>query len=388
MEDDRNLGRSRSHRRRPEAAAQQRTERHQSGIVPAGSGEQLPTALTLRAPRAEVFGFGASLASGQDILLVGGRLEERHPFATLYRITAEGAVRERLLRGAASHLGPQLAADADRVVVGQPSADGGTGFVTAYRRRHAELVVEATIEGSPGSQAGMRFGERLALGRDLLVMGQAASVCVYRHSPVGWLADGELRPEPAYSWNPRFGASLGVVRGRVLVGNPVEISGHRAGPGRVYVYRQAGDSMALEGLLRGDGIEFGRSEQPMFGFGANLHVAGDLVLIGTPHEFLADGTRGSRIYVFRASKAGALARIASIPVPGCEGGMCMVGDRLFVLGDALHVLARSGSRFIMHASYPIDDPQACRLAACGRLLAIGRPQQGAGEVTLHFADQL
>ena len=387
MDHDRTLGRPRSNRRRPEAAPRQRAERHQSGIVPAGTGEQLPTALTLQAPRPEVIGFGASLASGDGILVVSGRLEERHPFAALYRITSEGAVRERLLRGASSHLGPQLAAEADRVAVGQPSADGGTGFVSVYRRRNGELVVETTIEGLPGTPAGSRFGERLALGADLLVLGQAASVCVYRHSPVGWLADGELRPEPAYSWNPRFGASLGVVRGRVLVGNPVEISGHRAGPGRVYVYRQADDSMVLEGLLRGDGIEFGRSEQPLFGFGASIEVAGDLVLIAAPYELLADGTRGSRVYVFRVAKSGALARVGSVPVPGCEGGMCVVGDRLFVLGDALHVLARAGNSFTMHASYPLDDPQACRLAACGRLLAIGRPQ-GAGEVTLHFADLL
>ncbi|MET0343897.1 MAG: hypothetical protein ABW252_22980 [Polyangiales bacterium] len=392
MEHDHNLRRSRSHSKaRPKGRAQDvsKVEIHESGIVPSRPREALQTALSLPAPREQVLGFGASVTSAHDILVVGGRLDEQYPFAALYRITPEGAVRERILRGAPSHLGPCLATDGSRVVVGQPSADGGTGLVSVYRRREHDLEPEVTFEGEPGTAAGARFGERIAIGAELLVLGQAASVSVYRHSPVGWLSAGALAPALPYSWNPMFGGSLGVVRGRVLVGNPVELSGHRAGPGRVCVYRQDADgSMVLEDTLLGDGIEFGRSDRPALGFGASLQVAGDFVLVGTPYEQLPSGASVSRVYVYRVSESGGFARVASIPVPGCEGGVCLVGERLFVLDDALHVLARQGNAFTALARYALAYPAGARLTGCGRLLAIGQPNRGAGEVTLHFPEQL
>ncbi|MET0340506.1 MAG: hypothetical protein ABW252_05860 [Polyangiales bacterium] len=390
MEHHQNLRRSRSHpEARPDDLAHvENVEIHESGIVPSRPRDELTVALSLPAPRENVLGFGASVTSADDILVVGGRVDERFPFAALYRITPEGAVRERVLQGAPSHLGPCLATDGTRVVVGQPSADGGTGLVTVYRRREQGLDVEVTFEGEPGTPAGARFGERIALGGELLVLGQAASVSVYRHSPVGWLAAGALGATFPYSWNPMFGASLGVVRGRVLVGNPVELSGHRAGPGRVCVYRHDEGGMVLEATLVGEGIEFGRSDRPALGFGASLQVAGDFVLIGAPHEQLASGTSGSRVYVYRADERGAFERVASIPVPGCEGGVCLVGEKLFVLDDALHVLARQGSTFTAYARYALPYPDGARLATCGRLLALGQPSRGAGEVTLHFPEQL
>jgi hypothetical protein len=384
MPHDRSLRRFRSHPK----SKPPRSEVLESGIVPSRPRDALAPALSLHAPRDNVVGFGASIAGTGDFLIAGGRLDERHPFAALYRLTPEGAVREQLLRGSASHLGPTLATDGSRVVVGQPSADGGLGFVSVYRNRVRELELETCIEGQPGSPLATRLGERIAIHDDLLVLGQAASVSVYRHCPVGWLSAGPLTPEHPYSWNPGFGRSLGVVRGRVLVGNPIEVSGHRAGPGRVYVYRPEGDHMTLDALLRGDGIEFGREEQPRPGFGASVHVAGDLVLIGAPHEVLQNGQEKSRIYVYRARKDGVLDRLTVVDVPSCDGGACIVGDRMVVLGDTLSVWTRRGRRFEQAASYPIEAPQGATLTVCGNLLALGRPNIDTGEVSLYFAEQL
>jgi hypothetical protein len=374
--------------RSPEKPRPARSEVLESGVVPSRTHDVLSPALTLHSPRDNVIGFGASIAGTGDFLLASGRLEDRHPFAALYRLTPDGAVREQLLRGSASHLGPTLATDGSRVVVGQPSADGGLGFVSVYKNRVRELEFETTIEGQPGSSWAQRWGERVAISNDLLVLGQAASVSVYRHSPVGWLSAGSLTPNHPYSWNPGFGRSLGVVRGRVLVGNPIELSGHRAGPGRVYIYRPEGDHMALEGLLRGDGIEFGREEQPHAGFGATMHVSGDHVLIGAPHEQLQGGKTKSRVYVYRARKHGALDRLACVDVPNCDGGAVLIGDRMIVLGDALRVWIRRGRRFEPSANYPIEASQGASLAVCGNLLALGRPNIDTGEISLYFVDQL
>ncbi|MDB4977520.1 MAG: hypothetical protein JWN48_5861 [Myxococcaceae bacterium] len=355
----------------------------------------MPRAVSLRAPREAVSQFGSALASAGDLLLVAGRLEQTQPFATLYRITSEGVVRERLLRGAQLHGGPSLSTDGQRVAVGQPAPEGGIGFVSVYRRREAELDLEATIELKPEDPACAGLGQQVAIDRELLVLGQPASVCVYRHSAVGWLSAGSLRPTLPYEWNPRFGLSCAVVNGRVLVGNPVEIDGHRAGPGRVFVYRQEGDQMELETVLAGDGIEGGRESEPRLGFGGHIHAAGEFVVISAPHELSPSGTVHSRVYVYRVQD-GALTRVAALETPNCRS-VSLVGERLFVLGDSLQVFARTGNSFAELGAYPVNGASGGQvtMTACGSLLMLGYPaghdesdEGSGGEVVLYFADQL
>jgi len=353
--------------------------------------------MTLRSSRVNVGAFGASLASGGDLLLVGGRLEHEHPFATLYRMTPEGVVRERVLRGSEGHEGPSLATDGTRVVVGQPAVGSGTGFVSIYERvvregEPASLELEATLELKPEEGAACTgFGQVVALQGDLLVVGQPASVSIYRHSAVGWLCAATPRPALPYEWNPQFGLSCAVLGSRVLVGNPVEIDGHRAGPGRVFVYRQEGDSVELETELLGDGIEGGR-EEPNVGFGASIEVSGEFVLVTAPWELSSTGLAQSRVYVYRASSTG-FARVATIEVPSVER-VCMAGERLFVLGDELYVFGRRGNEFTSIGTYPVNGATAneVSMTASGSLLMLGYPaghdDGEIGEVALHFADQL
>jgi hypothetical protein len=373
---------------RAEEARASTSDVRESGIVPArarGAHDTLTPAVTLRASRDGVSGFGAAVAGAGDILLVGARLEAQQPFVTLYRVTDEGVVRERLLRGALGHGGPSLATDGERIAVGQPGAEGGLGFVSVYRRSAGELTLETTLEARPEETSAASFGQQLALAGDLLVLGQPASVRVYRHSAVGWLSAGPLCPTPPYEWNPALGQSIGVLRDRVLVGNPVELEGHRAGPGRVFVYRQVDDHMELESELTGDGIEGGREDAPRAGFGACLQVSDDFVLVSAPYELSVSGSPLSRVYLFR-SQAGSLTRYASVDVPSCQGGACLIGERLFVLGDKLYVYARAGNQFVPLGSYALAEPSQATLARCGALLAIAT-RQGAGQVALHFADQ-
>lgn len=353
----------------------------------------MPRALSLRASRPELSQFGSVVAGGGDMLLVGSRFEQTRPFATLYRITSNGVVRERVLRGAEGHGGPSLATDGVRVAVGQPAPEGAVnGFVNVYHRRADALELEATLELKPDDPAAARFGQSVVIQKDLLVLGQPGSTAVYRHSAVGWLSAGTLQPSLPYEWNPNFGLSFNVVAGRVLVGNPVEIDGHRAGPGRVFVYRQEGDHMELEAELLGDGIEGGRDSEPKLGFGASIDVAGDFVLISAPYELSPTGTALSRIYVHRMHR-GSLTRVATLDVPSCRS-LCLIGERLFVLGDELSVFSRRGSTFELLASYPINGASGAQvtMARCGALLALGYPQghdEGdAGEISLHFPDQL
>lgn len=375
----------------------------ESGIVPArgrGRSALLP-AVTLRPSREDITCFGEALAGAEDILVVASRIADvrgqspsagidgaaaSQPFVVLYRITDEGVVRERVLRGVVGHESASLATDGTRIAVGQPAPDGGLGSVGVYLRSAGELTLEGRLEPRPGETSEAQFGQRLALAGDLLVVGQPASVRVYRHSAVGWLSAGPLKPTLPYEWNPALGQSLGVLRDRVLVGNPVEIDGHRAGPGRVFVYRQADDHLTLDCELTGDGIEGGREDTPRPGFGACVQVSGEFVLVSAPFELSPTGSTLSRVYVFR-SAAGALTRFATVDVPSCQGGVCMVGERLFVLGDALYVYTRAGNGFTPVGSYALSDAQNTTLASCGRLLAMAT-KQNAGQVSLHFPDHL
>jgi hypothetical protein len=380
----------------------------ESGIVPArprGHAQAMPRAVSLRTSRDGVSRFGATIAGAGDLLLVGARLEQCQPFAMLYRVTDEGVVRERVLRGARGHDGPSIATDGRRVAVGQPTQlpAGGTGFVSVYRRREGEageLALETTLELKRETESDSTcaaFGQVVAIDHDLLAVGQPASVIVYRHSAVGWLSAGSLRPTLPYEWNPRFGLSCAVMGGRVLVGNPVEVDGHRAGPGRVFVYRQEGDHMELEAELTGDGIEGGRESEPRPGFGESFHVAGELLFITAPSELSPAGLASSRVYVYRA-RAAELVRIAALDVPSCRS-VCVVGERVFVLGDELYVFGRQGNSFALLATYPVHGASADQvtMAACGALLVLGYPlghaehaaaERAPGEVALHFAEQL
>jgi hypothetical protein len=365
-----------------------RIDIRESGIVPRDRSVDtaLAPAVTLRTPREGLAEFGSAIASAGDLLLIGCRAQDSHPFAVLYRIGREGLVRERLLRGARDHLGPSLATDGERVAVGQPAASrGSTGFACVYRQRNGELELEAMIEGKPDEANGQRVGERVAIGDGLLVLAQPASVDVYRHAAVGWLAAGALQPALPYAYNPSFGQSIAVLRGRVLVGNPVEISGHRAGPGRVFVYRPIGDQMELECELTGDGIEGGRADPPTLAFGATIQISGEFAVITAPGELAASGAPQSRVYVYRAQQGG-LTRVAALDVPSCHGGACLVGDRLLVLGESLYVFARVGNEFAPLATYPIDNASEATISAVGRLVAFSTP--GEGEVSLSFAEQL
>lgn len=400
--------------RSPEAPAPDAEQRvntldvRESGIVPArrrGHDDALLPAVTLRPSRDDISCFGEAMAGAGDMLLIGSRIsdvsgqalaqgstqnldvaEASQPFVVLYRITAEGVVRERVLRGEVGHESASLATDGTRVAVGQPAPEGGLGSVSVYLRTAGELTLEGRLEPRPAESSEAQFGQRLALAGDLLVVGQPASVRVYRHSAVGWLSAGPLRPTLPYEWNPALGQSLGVLRDRVLVGNPVEIDGHRAGPGRVFVYRQADDQIELDNELTGDGIEGGREDTPRAGFGASIQVSGEFVLVSAPYELSQAGTTLSRVYVFRTA-AGSLARFATLDVPSCQGGVCMVGERLFVLGDALYVYARAGNGFTPVGSYALSDARNTTLASCGKLLAMAT-KQNAGQVSLHFPDHL
>lgn len=361
-----------------------------SGIVPARQPseriETLPPALILDTPRPSVRGFGAALAGAGDLLLAAGRLADARPFAALYRRGDDYVRRERVMHGAAGHGGPMLATDGRRVLVGQPAdaAGGGVGLAALYRCVDRELELERCFEPHPQDSLPARFGERAVLGQDLLVLGHSASLCAYRHSPIGWLSCGLLEPPRPYEWNPSLGQGLAVLRSRIVVGNPRELEGHRSGPGRAFVYRSKGELLVLEGVLSGDGIECGREERAGDGFGACIHVSDDLVAISAPHELASDGSQRSRVYVYRA-QTGALTLLTRLDVPSCHGGICLVGDRLICLGDALHVFTRRNHEFVPLANY--DSQGASTLAACGPVIALGEPE-GAGKVALYFAAQL
>ncbi len=354
----------------------------QSGVVPRALGMFASLGI-LRAPHRAIAGFGATLASAGEHLLVGAHSPDHPPFAALYRLTGEGAVRERVLCGVDGQRGPSLATDGTRIAVGQAAGPRSTraGFVGMYQARGGELAFEGLIE-APDDAVGRRFGELVALDGSLLVTGCHGSLLAYRHSAVGWLRAGAIQPPRAYAWNPALGRGLALGQGRILIGNPVEMSGQRLGPGRVFVYRERGDRIELEGVLHGDGLEADGEGRPRLGFGASLHLHGELAVITAPHELVEDGRARSRVYVYRLAE-GAFTRIAALTLPSCHGGACLLDGRLYVLGDALHVFSQNGHRFEELTTHPLGEGRPARLAVCGPLLAIGDPS--AGQVSLHAA---
>lgn len=357
-----------------------------SGIVPSqhrrkSSERALRPATVLQAPRTDLSDFGSALSGARDALVIGGRLRTRQPYAALYRLHADRAVRVATTHGVSEHDGPCLATDGRRIVMTQPHASHG--FANVYRCAQDAVALETTLRRPDDLPTPSAFAQSAAVAGELLVLGHSASVAIYRHSAVSWLSTGTLRPQLPYGWNPRFGRALAVLDEQVFVGNPVEVEGHRAGPGRVLVYRQRGERSELTCELRGDGIESGRREPYPLGFGAAIHAAGELVAITAPSERSRDGHLRARVYLYRRERD-TLSRYAQLTVPNCQHGVCIVGDRLFVLGDRLYVYARAGRSLQEVASY--DRAGAEAIVSCGEFIALAHPR--VQRVSLHVAAQL
>jgi hypothetical protein len=211
--------------------------------------------------------------------------------------------------------GAAVGGDGDAVLVGAPYDDGdGYDRGTAYLIDGTTGAVLHTLQSPSPTNSG-HFGYALAVGGGTVLVGAPRDGAQDPDDTAGAVhlfdrASGELiltipNPEPeAYD---QFGQSVAASENRVLVGAPYD-DGGGIDRGAVYLFE------ITSGLL----LHTFRSPNPTdFGqFGQSVAAAGDVILIGGPHDNTPGTTDGAgAAYLFSATTGDLLLTLGN-PTPG------------------------------------------------------------------------
>lgn len=191
-------------------------------------------------------------------------------------------------------LGASVAVDGDTLVVGAPGAPGfgveEAGAVDIFMAdgtggwRHTQRV--ARVDGFGGE----RWGARVALSGDFLVVGSAVSPRVHVVRRVGdaWAVEAEL----PHVGDDGFGRSLDIDGTRIVVGAPLEDSDalvvdgdesndDRLDSGAAYVFERVGETWVPVAFLKSPLATAGAA------FGADVAIDGGRVVVGSDPSGLA-----------------------------------------------------------------------------------------------------
>lgn len=183
--------------------------------------------------------------------------------------------------GAGHAFGSAVDYDGDTLVVGSPGALGGRVFV--FRLQGAGFVEDAMLVPSDTSDA-QDFGSSVAVDGPIIVVGAPDEddhgpglAVVYRRGPSGWLQEAEL--DEGLDPGARFGTSVDVDEGRVVVGAPH--TGAQNEDGQAFVFADTGSGWELEDVLAPQG-------SALFGdpIGESISIHGNWIALGNPTSAL------------------------------------------------------------------------------------------------------
>lgn len=263
-------------------------------------------ATTLRPPDRDDFGRGVSATLAGDTAVVGGPsagpegADDYSPTGAVFRfargedgwrqrhrLTAPGSGGER------DDFGRSVAADGERIVVGDVSSGGPEttweGTVHVFRRRTDEWTHETTL--ATGEED--LFGSTVAVDGDTVLVGVPAArldggtrnaVYVYRRSGGRFQREAVLAVDDTSEMDG-FGASLALAGDVAVVGNPEA--------GRAYAFERAGGEWverARVGAPRNDWTDYdGGDDHDGSGdgddggaFGAAVALGVDVAVVGAP----------------------------------------------------------------------------------------------------------
>ena len=196
-----------------------------------------------------------------------------------------------------SNFGDAVAIWGDTIVMGGPRSDG-TGKICTFKRSGTAWPIEVC---KYGTTAGERYGEAVAIHKDLMVVGapdrtvatraRQGAVEVYKRSGGTWnyaqtitLVDGAV--------DDQFGETIALSGNVALIGAPSGVGG----TGKVHIF----DIDDATGLLKRTGAQI-PSPSPQVGarFGASISLAADRVAIGAPYEDVDARVDQGAMYVYQ-----------------------------------------------------------------------------------------
>jgi hypothetical protein len=223
--------------------------------------------------------------------------------------------------------GASVALFGDVVLVGRPGADvagvgADAGTVAVYARLDPGWVEGAPFLAPQGA-AGDRFGEAIALGDNLALVGapgddhgapDAGAVYLYERVGDEWsLAARLLAPDPTPGAG--FGASAAAYVSSAVVGAPGAPSAGLGGAGAVYVFEKRAGFWVLGSRVQSPAPHAGGA------FGHAVALEGEIVIVGAPGEdgAAAAGPGAGAAYVVQ-KLPGSWSVTAELPAPAGAPG--------------------------------------------------------------------
>jgi FG-GAP repeat len=283
-----------------------------------------------------------------------------------------------------------IAVDGDVTAVGIPSADDGTtvgqGAVITYTRDNITSTWREEVISNPGMGASDSFGCSLGLSKGKLLVGAPGAEStgvgyVFHHESTGWVLDSKLKPVAAAD-KDAVGRSAAFDGSLAVLGAPHAQSGR----GAAYVFSQGGRGWTQTKMLQASDGAVTDS------FGATVAISNTGIAVGAPSR---DSARGL-VYVFSgtawstqqevqsplASKSGDFGAALSM-----DGGLLAVGEPG---NDAAYVFGKSDAGWIRAGAF--GGVRSSRFGASVSVsesfLLVGAMNEGNGRAYLFESDKI
>jgi hypothetical protein len=264
--------------------------------------------------------FGSVVAISGDAIVVGAPLEDNAngtDAGAVYvfrfdAVAGSWSEEQKLIEpgGAAAYwFGNSVAISGDGLVVGVPNCyttgpNGGCAYVYRWLGSSSGWAVDVMLE-DPLAGRGERAGSVVAIENDLVLVASptsdkagvqnAGSVAVWRKNGSVWSYDQELTSSHKTT-DDRFGLSLAVRNGLVMVGAPLEdLSVALADSGAAYVFRHDGTAYVEESRFTHPSPASGQR------FGVDVDIDGDLAVVGALYDDTAANDAGG-VFTFRRAR--------------------------------------------------------------------------------------
>lgn len=378
-------------------------------------------------PPAQAYGFAAALSLSGDSLAVGAPdadtgFGSRSGAAYVYtRLAGTWALEQEVLGleiAADDNFGAAVALDADRLAVGAPGDDPGTGLdagsVYVYERTAGSWSQVVKLV-DPAGGAWFRFGRAVALAAGTLAVGAPGQgdgrVHVYEEIAGVWIPRALLASTS--SGQGRFGDALALGAGEMLVGfepsgtgaaeifagsggswtpgTPLVASGLEAGDfygaavgltpgtavvgapdrletGAVWVWTGSGASWTIQARIDNAGTPSGD------GFGSASALEDTTLVVGAPDDDTVAGRDSGAVYIFERVGPAWELRQKLLPPPGMSPSpwdgplfgtsVALSGDRLAVGAPRAHqqgrvlVFTRAAGAWSLAAELAQSDPSS------------------------------
>ena len=255
-----------------------------------GTGWHQQATLTPRDPFAARF-FGSAVAIEGDFAVVGASKEDPGGVVYVYHCSQAGWTEQARLTSnnvaLSDQFGASVASQGAYVVVGAPMKNAARGMVYVFMRRGSTWVEEARLE-APDAVEGSRFGTSVAIsggriivgapGRDADEVQGAGAAYLFEGEGNRWRLQAQLTVGDAAPGD-HFGSSVALDGDRALIG--AYLANHSAGDdaGAAYVYERFGTKWYQQARLASPKA----AAQDLFGW--SVALAGDVAVVGA---YLAD----------------------------------------------------------------------------------------------------